>query len=108
MRHVHQRLDEEIRSIGGYYKVLEEELLDFNGRKVLYVLKGAHVETSCCGEGGVGYISVPGYVSSWKSSTNEDGLAVSEVERVRGKEVQRQLRGILKKKYPYIDVIDFE
>ncbi len=108
MKHVHQKIDEEIRSIGGYYKVLEEEVLDFNGRKVLYVLKGAHVETSCCGTGGIGCISVPGYVSSWKSSTNEEELAVSEVERVRGKEVQRQLRAILKKKYPYIDVIDFD
>jgi len=108
LKYVHQRLDEEIRSIGGYYKVLEEGVLDFDGRKVLYVLKGAHVDTSCCGEGGLGFISVPGYLSSWKSFTNEDGLAVSEVERVRGKEIQKRLRGILSKKYPYINVIDFD
>lgn len=108
MKHVHQPLDKEIRSIGGYYKVLEEGLLDFEGRKVLYVLKGAHVETSCCGPGGLGYLSVPGYVRSWKSGKNEEGMAVSEVERVRDKNARKKIHDILAGRYPYITVIDFD
>lgn len=108
MKYVHLPLDEEIRSIGGYYKVLEDGVLEFEGREVLYVLKAAHVETSCCGAGGVGFLSVPGYVTSWKSARNEDGCEVSRVERVRDREKQRLIRSILTKRYPYISVIDFD
>lgn len=108
MKYVHQPLDTEIRSIGGYYKVMEEGHLDFEGRKVLYVLKGAHVDNSCCGAGGLGFVSVPGYLVRWKSSTSEDGLPVSEVERVRSSADRKKLKALIKKKYPYIEVIDFD
>lgn len=108
IKYVHQPLNVEIRSIGGYYKVLEEGLIDFEGRKVLYVLKGAHVDTSCCGAGGLGFLSVPGLVTAWKSSKNEEGLAVSEVKRITDRGPRSAIRDILKQKYPYIDVIDFE
>jgi hypothetical protein len=107
-RYVHFPINEEIRSVGGYYKVLEEGLLDFDGRKVLYALKGAHVDTSCCGSGGVGYISVAGYVTAWKSSTNEEGLPVTEVKKVVDREPRKRLETLLKQKYPYVNVIDFD
>lgn len=106
--YVHQPVDEEIRSIGGYYKVLQEGVLDLDGREVLYVLKAAHVDTSCCGEGGMGYISVPGFVVSFKSSLNEQGLAVSEVERIREENDRRKVRGHLKNLHPFIEVVDFD
>lgn len=108
MRHVHQPVDEEIRSIGGYYKVLEEGVLDFEGKKVLFIVKGAHVETSCCGAGGLAYISVPGYLASWKSGKNEDGLDVSEVERVKDEVTRGRIKDILAERYSYVSVIDFD
>lgn len=108
LKYVHHPLNEEIRAIGGYYKVLEEGVLEFEGRKVFYVLKGAHVETSCCGSGGMGLISVPGYIVSWKSGKNDDGLAVSELKRIVDSEPRKKIKALLSRKYPYISVVDFE
>lgn len=108
MKYVHQPLNEEIRAIGGYYKVLEEGVLDFEDKKVLFVLKGANVETSCCGTGGMAFISVPGYVVSWKSSRNEDGCDISEVKRVKDTEPRKKIKALINQKYPYISVVDFE
>ena len=81
-RYTHFPLNEEIRSIGGYYKVLDEGVIDFEGEKILNALKGAHVETSCCGTGGMGLVSIPGFVVSWKSSESDDGYPISEVKHV--------------------------
>lgn len=108
MRYVHLPIDEEIRSVGGYYKVLEEGILEFRGKKVLYVLKAAHVETSCCGAGGLGFISVPGFLISYKSEKNDNGLPVSEVKKVLDAEDRKSIRDVLLKKYPYISVVEFD
>jgi len=108
LKYVHLPLNEEMRSIGGYYKIFEEGLLDYEGRKVLYLLKGAHVETSCCGSGGVAYMNIPGYLTTWKSEKNDGGLDVSEVKRIRDSAAQKKIRKILSGKYPYISVIDFD
>ncbi len=108
MRYVHLPVDEEIRSVGGYYKILEEGIFQFGSRKVLYVLKAAHVETSCCGAGGLGFISVPGFLVSYKSEINENGLPVSEVKKVLDVEDRKAIRNILLKKYPYISVVEFD
>jgi hypothetical protein len=107
LEYVHLEIDREIRSIGGYYKVLEEGVLDLDGREVLYVLKGAHVDTSCCGSGGMGFLYVPGYVLSHRSAVNTEGLAVSEVERIDEGDARRRITVLLKEKYPYIDAVDF-
>ena len=37
--HIHQLLDEEIRSIAGYYMVLEEGVLEYKGRNLLYLVQ---------------------------------------------------------------------
>ncbi|MDD5747437.1 MAG: hypothetical protein PHP64_00035 [Actinomycetota bacterium] len=108
MKHIHYPLNQEIRSIGGYYKILEEGILDFQGDKVLFNLKAAHVDNSCCGSGGVGFISVLGYIVSWKSEKNEEGYPVTEVRRIKDKRSQGQIREILKKKYPYMNIVEFD
>jgi hypothetical protein len=108
LQYVHFPLNEEIRAIGGYYKVLEEGVLDFEGKKVLFALKGAHVETSCCGAGGMGFISIPGFVVSYKSSTNDNGFPVSEVKRIRDRETQKKLKALVAETYPYVSVVDFD
>lgn len=106
--YTHYPLNEEIRSIGGYYKVLQEGVLDFEGKKVLYTLRGAHVDTACCGPGGMGFVSVAGYIVSWKSEKNEDDLPVSEVKHVTDREARKRIQSALKQKFPYIDVFEFD
>ena len=108
MKYVHTPVNEEIRSIGGYYKVLEEGVLDVDGMKVLYALKAAHVDTSCCGAGGMGFLSVPGQLVMYKSETDENGHTVSEVKHIVNKGPRACVRELLKQKYPYINVIEFD
>jgi len=107
-RYVHHPLNEEVRSIGGYYKVLQESVLDFEDKKILFALKGAHADTACCGSGGMGFLTVPGYLVSWKSDKNEDGLPVSEVKHVTDREARKRIKEILKEKFPYIDTVEFD
>lgn len=107
-KYFHFPLNEEIRGIGGFYKVLEEGAIDFEGKKVLYALKGAHFDTSCCTVRGLGVVSVPGYVVSWKSSKNEDGFQVSEVKHVNDTEARKRIKALLKQRFPYIEVFDFD
>jgi hypothetical protein len=106
--YIHYPLNEEIRSIGGYYKVLQEGLLDFEDHKVLFALKGAHADTACCGPGGMGFLAVPGFVLSWKSGKNAEGLPVSEVKHITDTGTRKRIKAVLKQKFQYIDVVEFD
>lgn len=105
--HIHQRVGEEIRSIAGYYQVLEEHLLDYRDRRVLYLLEAAVADTSCCGQGGMGFIMVPGYVTRLRYRKNEDGLWVSEVERVDDEGERRELASIIRARHPGFQQVVF-
>jgi len=105
--HVHQEIGEEIRSIAGYYMVLEEGVLKYNGRDVLYLLEAAAVDTSCCGTGGMGFIFVPGYLKALKHRRNEGGKWVSDVDRVEGEEDRREIARLLKAEHPGFQQVNF-
>lgn len=105
--HVHQEIGDEIRSVAGYYQVLEEGVLEYNGLEVLYLVEAAEVDTSCCGSGGMGFILVPGYIRSWKHHKSESGLWVSEVDRVEGGEDRKKIEKLLKDKYPNFHQVSF-
>ncbi len=109
--HVHQNLAEEVRSIGGYYQVIEEAALPFKDREVLYLVEIGHVETSCCGAGGIPFIFVPGYIVSWRCRENDCGLPVSEVERITDederKQITERIAETLRGKYPHFTQVSF-
>ncbi len=105
--HVHQPLEEEIRSIAGYYMVLEEGVLEYRDRQILYLVQMAAIETSCCGRGGMGFIYVPGYVTALKARRNRDGLWVSDVERVEGEEDRREITRLLRARHPGFNQVNF-
>ena len=105
--HVHQPIGEEIRSIAGYYTVLEEGVLQYNDRELLYLVEMAAVDTSCCGSGGMGFIFVPGYINALKSRSDEDGLWVSDVDRVEGEEDRRKISEILLSRHPGFQQVNF-
>ena len=92
MEYTHLTLNEEIEALAGYYKPLKEEQLKYDGRKVLYIIGQLAVESACCGAGNYAYAVVPGYIRSWKSRKNQDGLSVSEVEPVPAKAAQEGIR----------------
>ena len=93
--YAHENLNEEIRSISGYYILESEMLLNHNGREVLYIVGYGIVDNSCCGVGGCRYALVPGYILEWKNKKNENGDAVSEVEPVSDKESQSDIQKVI-------------
>ena len=105
--YVHVEVGEEIRSIAGYYKVLEENLLEYKGREVLYLVKVAVAETACCGPGGMGFISVPGYVTAPRSRRDSQGAWVSDVEHITDAAEREEITEILKNKHLHFNQIDF-
>jgi len=96
--YVHQELNQDITAIGGSYVLVKEARLPFGSREILYAVGHAVFDTACCGVGGCAYALVPGFVLAWKSKDNENGLAVSEVERIRDKGVQQQVRRLIEAK----------
>jgi hypothetical protein len=96
--YVHYDLNQEVTAIGGHYVLLKEVRLPFQGQEVLYLVGHAAFDTSCCGAGGCAYALVPGYILSWKSGTNETGLAVSQVKPIHDQGVQEQVRQLIKNK----------
>jgi hypothetical protein len=98
--YVHQKLGEDIHALAGYYTPEREERLKYNGREVLYTVGGCTVESSCCGgaTGCMGYVIVPGYLVSWQSKRNKEGLPVSEVTLIKDKETQQEITRIIQEK----------
>ena len=94
-KYTHLELNEDIKTIAGYYTPLEEARLKYNGREVLYVVGQAVIESSCCGSGNWAYVLIPGYIINWQKK-NVDGLPVSEVESISDKVSQNNIRKIIK------------
>ena len=89
---VHQELGQEAVAIGGHYELVKEARFPIDKREVLYLVGHAAFETSCCGVGGCAYALVPGFVVVWKDRVDEEGNAVSLVERIRDQAVQQEVR----------------
>jgi hypothetical protein len=96
-KYTHQ-LNKEVTSISGWYKLHKEGILDHGGRRFLYAVGDAVIDSSCCGTGGCRYAVVPGSLVSWKSGTNDNGLSTSIVKPVTDKTIKRELSKLLSKK----------
>lgn len=89
---LHQELGQEVVAVGGYYELVREARFSLGERDVLYLVGHAAFETTCCGVGGCAYALVPGFVVCWKDKLDEEGHAVSLVERIRDQAVQQEVR----------------
>ena len=105
--HVHQPIGGGIRSIAGYYTVLEEGVLQYKGRELLYLVEMAAVDTSCCGSGGMGFIFVPGYINALRDRRNQEGLWISDVDRIEGEDDRREITGLLLERHPGFQQVNF-
>jgi len=95
---VHESLNQEFSAIGGHYLFTDEVRLPFHGRKILYLLGSAVFDRTCCGYAGFGYALVPGFILNWKYKENEEGLPISQMERIRTEAVQEELGSLIKQK----------
>lgn len=93
--YVHQELNREIAAIGGYYVLVKESWIPFQGRAILYLIGHAAFETTCCGTGGCAYALVPGFVEEWKKRANQEGLAISQIEPITDSHTQQRVRRTL-------------
>jgi Cys-tRNA synthase (O-phospho-L-seryl-tRNA:Cys-tRNA synthase) len=55
----------------------------------------------------MGFITVPGFVKKWKYKVNEDGLFVSEVERVEDEEERKRITRLLRSRHPGFSEVVF-
>jgi len=76
---------------------LNEELLEYRERKVLYHYAEASNITFCTGTGvaWLGSMSVKGYVVRWKYGTNGKGEDLSEIEPITDPVEQREISRLL-------------
>ena len=89
--YTHLRLNEDVNALAGHYTPQKEVRLPCNGREVLYVVSGTVVDSSCCGNADFSSALVPGFIVSWQSGTNDDGLPVSEVEPITDKAMKARI-----------------
>jgi len=96
----HPELGQEVQALAGYYIPVEEHVLPYNEREVLYILGYACVEASCCGTASWNYIQVPGFLI--RKHVRGGGMTspVSEVEIIQDKEARNSIRQSLLKKHP--------
>jgi hypothetical protein len=73
----------------------KEDHIEYNGRKVLYLIGFAEFDTTCCGNGGCNYAFVPGFIVNWKGRQNEEGLFVSRIEAVCNEFDKEEIRRLI-------------
>ena len=80
---------------------IAEELLDYQGRRVLYLNSEASGVSFCDRSYAMhlGSINVKGYVVRWRYCTNEKGDTLSEIEPVTDEDEQREISKLLKVRY---------
>jgi hypothetical protein len=105
-KYLHLEIGKDIATgIAGYYTLLKEVRLPFNGREVLYIVGRAVLEASCCGTGDWTYATVPGYLVGWKTST-EAGLPASDIEPMLNEAEREEVQRIIQDK-EFVEVVHF-
>jgi hypothetical protein len=103
--YLHQDPGTEVCFIAGHYTIVEERRLAHRGREILCVVGIAAIESACCGTQGCRFVNVPGYVADWQTRVSEKGSPLSIVYPVEGKAEQAEIRELLKREFPYSQVL---
>ena len=106
IEYIHDKLEQPVESIAGYYTPMKELRLKHNGREVLCVLGYVAVESSHYLTGGGTYALVPGYIVKWKFKESDSGMPVSEVEPIRDEEARQGISAAINEIEP-TKIIDF-
>ena len=106
--YVHVTEGEDIGFEGRSYRIAEE-LLDYQGRKVLYLNSEASGVSFCDRSYAMhlGSINVKGYVVRWKYDANEKGEVLSEIEPIKDEDEQQEIIKLLRVRYN-IPAVRFE
>ena len=102
-----ESLGTEIEAPSGYYTPIEERFIDLDGKRLLYVLGSACIETSCCGTGSWSYARVEGYVvgqHSLERPRGEAGGTPLEIETVEDAAERTVIGTLLLDRHPGIRI----
>jgi len=105
--YIHQKLNQEVFALSGEYVLIKEAQLTFKNREALYLIGNADLYNTCCGSGNFSYASIPGFITKWRYKFAKDGSPISQVEPIRDKETQLELKKLLKK-LEIITQVDFQ
>ncbi len=98
---IHPNLGEEVSARAGYYCALEEHILPYGDRELLYILGHACIDNSCCGgNSNWGYVQVPGFVVRKHVRQEDSGLTVTEIEIIEDEDSRREIRKIIMALHP--------
>lgn len=98
---VHPDLGQEVTARAGYYVPLEEHVLPFKGREIIYILGHACIENSCCGgQGSWGYLQVPGFLVRKHIRGGQTAPLVSEIEIIQDEPTRNDIRESLLTRHP--------
>jgi len=103
-RYVSEELGSEVRAPSGYYQPLEEGYIDYQGRRLLYTLGNACIETSCCGVGDWRYARVEGYAVDHASGHGGRGSGSIEIETIEDEDERAAIGKLLEDKHPGVRV----
>ena len=102
-----ESLGTEIEAPAGYYTPIEERFIDLDGKRLLYVLGSACIETSCCGTGSWSYARVEGYVVEQHHSDgahDDAGWTSLEIETVEDAAERSAIGTLLLDRHPGIRI----
>jgi hypothetical protein len=100
----HLELGTEIHNIAGYYVPLEEHILPFDGKEIIFLLGFACIQASCCGVRSWNYIQVPGFLLKKHSRGGGELPLVSEVDTIEDSDTRLRIAEILTAEYPGTDI----
>lgn len=88
-------LNEEVRSISGWYVFTREGTIAIGSSRVLFFVGHGLVDSACCGFGGCLFALVPGSVVALKYAADQQGRPVSLVLPITDPERQDQVKRLL-------------
>ena len=106
--YTHTGLDDSVEFIAGSYEIESENRMTYGDREILYLIGNTSQVCGCCGNScdGLSFITVPGYIVSWKSRENEAGAPVTEVELITDDRTREEITKILQGKH-YVTSVGF-
>lgn len=102
MEYTHVPLDETVEFLSGSYEVESENRIAYGDKEVLYLVGSARQVCGCAGTPGTGnvrFITVPGFVTAWKTRRDGRGFPVSEIELVSDERVRADINRRLQQQH---------
>ncbi|GAB6887708.1 hypothetical protein JCM13304A_12060 [Desulfothermus okinawensis JCM 13304] len=106
-RFVHFHLPKKVDTISGFFELVEEKILNIDGKKLLYYLGYGAADNSCCGFFGCGYVYVVGYIKKYKALKNDEGLILSIISSIEESH-RLKVEQVLKTREQVNQVVFFE